>query len=151
MLSKHCLFFGLFVCSFNPHKNSLEKMIPFFEKTKKKNLFGMGFGWKPPTFSTWPCRCRCKLNTLVETVSVKRNHPFQLEHFLRKQQCVSQQKAKPNGTKIYQNFAPWGVSSLYLYAVYCVILACAILLADKTGQRRRVPRLRIWLKMWGSG
>eukprot|EP00434_Breviolum_minutum_P031027 symbB.v1.2.027444.t1/scaffold2818.1/size74726/3 len=39
----------------------------------------------------------------------------------------------------------YSVSSLYLYAVYCVILACAILLADKTGQRRRVwMALGIW-------
>lgn len=32
-----------------------------------------------------------------------------------------------------------GVSSLYLFAVYCVVLACANLLADKVGQRRHAP------------
>jgi len=42
-----------------------------------------------------------------------------------------------NSTKKTQSHQ--GVSSLYLFAVYCVVLACANLLADKVGQRRRAP------------
>ncbi|CAL1137678.1 unnamed protein product [Cladocopium goreaui] len=39
----------------------------------------------------------------------------------------------------------YSVSSLYLFAVYCVVLACANLLADKVGQRRRVwIALAVW-------
>ena len=149
MLSKHCLFFGLFVCLFNPHKNSVEKMIPFFEEKKHPFFFQNGF-WLEATHlfnlvvvvASW---------TPWLPVSLKsRNHPT-IGAFLRKQPVFLAAKS-PNGTKNLSNLRqPWGVSSLYLYAVYCVILACAILLADKTGQRRRVPRLRIWLKMWGSG
>ena len=45
-------FLGCLFVSLTP-TNSVEKMIPFFEKKNTHFFFRMGFGWKPPTFSTW--------------------------------------------------------------------------------------------------
>lgn len=144
-------FLGCLFVSLTP-TNSVEKMIPFFEKKNTHFFFRMGFGWKPPTFSTWSLSLSLQAEDLGRQYRFPEKSPNNWS-MSSKTTVWPEQQTSPNGTKkCLSNFAkPWGVSSLYLYAVYCVILACAILLADKTGQRRRVPRQRIRLKMWGSG
>lgn len=94
-------FLGCLFVSLTP-TNSVEKMIPFFEK--KTPIFFSEWvlvGSHPP-FQLGPCRCRCKLKTLVASIVFQRNHPT-IGACLRKQRCDPSSKLRQMEQKnVYQ-------------------------------------------------